>query len=33
MRKRNLSAAQIAWKVKINRRIVAQTVVQKRTVR
>jgi hypothetical protein len=32
-RKRNLSAAQIAWKVKINRRIVAQTVVRKRTVR
>ena len=33
MRKRNLSTAQIAWKVKINRRIVAQTVVRKRTVR
>jgi hypothetical protein len=33
MRKRNLSDAQIAWKVKINRRIVAQTVVRKRTVR
>jgi hypothetical protein len=33
MRKRNLSAAQIAWKVKINRRIVAQTAVRKRTVR
>jgi hypothetical protein len=33
MRKRNLSAAQIAWKSKINRRIVAQTVVRKRTVR
>jgi hypothetical protein len=33
MRKRNLSAAQIAWKTKINRRIVAQTVVQKRTKR
>ncbi|WP_316399230.1 hypothetical protein [Bradyrhizobium sp. 33ap4] len=33
MRKRNLSAAQIAWKTKINRRIVAQTVVRKRTVR
>lgn len=33
MRKRNLSAAQIAWKVKINQRIVSQTVVRKRTVR
>ena len=33
IRKRNLSDAQIAWKVKINRRIVAQTVVRKRTVR
>lgn len=33
MRKRNLSAAQIAWKVKINRRIVSQTVVRKRTTR
>lgn len=33
MRKRNLSDAQIAWKVKINRRIVSQTVVRKRTVR
>lgn len=33
MRKRNLSTAQIAWKVKINRRIVSQTVVRKRTVR
>ncbi|RIV39305.1 hypothetical protein [Burkholderia pseudomallei] len=33
MRKRNLSDAQIAWKTKINRRIVAQTVVRKRTVR
>lgn len=33
MRKRNLSAAQIAWKVKINRRIVGQTVVRKRTAR
>ena len=33
MRMRNLSAAQIAWKVKINRRIVSQTVVRKRTVR
>ncbi|TNE64584.1 MAG: hypothetical protein EP335_06920 [Alphaproteobacteria bacterium] len=33
MRKRNLSAAQIAWKVKINRRIINETVVQRRTVR
>ncbi len=33
MRKRKLSDAQIAWKIKINRRIVAQTVVRKRTVR
>jgi hypothetical protein len=33
MRKRNLSDAQIAWKIKINRRIVGQTVVRKRTVR
>lgn len=33
MLKRKLSAKQIDWKVKINRRIVAQTVVQKRTVR
>jgi len=33
MRKRNLSDAQIAWKTKINRRIVAQAVVRKRTVR
>lgn len=33
MRTRNLSAAQIAWKVKINRRIVSQTVVRKRTAR
>ena len=33
MRKRNLSAAQIAWKVKINRRIVSQTVVRKRANR
>jgi hypothetical protein len=33
MRKRNLSDAQIAWKVKINKRIVAQTVVRKRTIR
>ncbi len=33
MRKRNLSEAQIAWKVKINRRIVSQTVVRKRTAR
>lgn len=31
--KRNLSAAQIAWKEKINRRILNQTVVQRRTVR
>jgi hypothetical protein len=33
MRKRNLSDAQIAWKVRINRRIVFQTVVRKRTAR
>ncbi|WP_372027430.1 hypothetical protein P7L70_16650 [Tistrella mobilis] len=33
MRKRNLSDAQIAWKTKINRRIVAQAVVRKRTIR
>lgn len=33
MRKRNLSSAQIAWKEKINRRIVSQTIVRKRTVR
>lgn len=33
MRKINLSAAQIEWKVKINRRILSRTVVQKRTVR
>jgi hypothetical protein len=33
MRKRNLSAAQIAWKVKINRRNIGQTVVRKRTDR
>ncbi len=32
-RKRNLSQAQMAWKIKINRRIVSKTVVQKRTVR
>ncbi|PDT80856.1 hypothetical protein [Sinorhizobium sp. BJ1] len=32
-RSRRLSAAQIAWKVKINRRIVMQTVVQRRTAR
>jgi len=31
MRKRKLSAAQVAWKEKINRRIVGQTVVRKRT--
>ncbi|TIO24002.1 hypothetical protein [Mesorhizobium sp.] len=33
VRKRNLSAAQIAWKIKINQRIVSQTVVRKRTAR
>jgi len=33
MLKRKLSPKQLDWKVKINRRIVAQTVVQKRTVR
>jgi hypothetical protein len=32
-RKRKLTAAQIAWKEKINRRILAQTVVLKRTPR
>lgn len=31
--KRKLSAAQIAWKEKINRRILNKTVVQRRTVR
>lgn len=31
--KRNLSAAQIAWKRKINRRILLQTVVKRRTQR
>lgn len=33
VRKRNLSTAQIAWKTKINRRIIARTVVRRRTVR
>ena len=33
VRKRILSEEQLAWKVKINRRIIAQTVVIKRTVR
>lgn len=33
MRKRTLSPAQIAWKIKINQRIVNQTVVRKRTIR
>ncbi len=33
MRKRKLSTAQIDWKVKINRRIVGQTVVRRRTTR
>lgn len=32
-RKRNLSSAQKAWKEKINRRILNQTVVQRRTQR
>ena len=32
-RKRNLSPAQSAWKAKINRRILSQTVVQRRTTR
>lgn len=32
-RKRNLTAAQKSWKEKINRRILNQTVVQRRTVR
>ena len=31
--KRNLSAAQIAWKRKINRRILSQTIVHRRTER
>jgi hypothetical protein len=33
VRKRNLSAAQKAWKEKINRRILNKTVVQRRTAR
>lgn len=33
MRKRKLSSAQIAWKEKINRRIVSKTVVRKRSDR
>jgi hypothetical protein len=33
MLKRNLSKAQIDWKMKINRRIVAKTVVRRRTSR
>ena len=33
MLKRNLSAKQIAWKQKINRRILGQTVVKRRTQR
>lgn len=33
MRKRVLSPAQLAWKQKINRRILQQTIVQRRTVR
>lgn len=33
MLKRNLSEKQIAWKQKINRRILAQTVVKRRTQR
>jgi hypothetical protein len=33
MHKRNLSEKQIAWKQKINRRILQQTKVRKRTVR
>jgi len=33
MLKRTLSDKQLAWKVKINRRIVSQTIVTKRTVR
>lgn len=32
-RKRKLTAAQVAWKTKINRRILTQTVVRRRTVR
>jgi len=32
-RKRTFSAKQLEWKIKINRRIVAQTVVQRRTIR
>lgn len=31
--KRNLSPAQLAWKRKINRRILSQTIVQRRSVR
>jgi hypothetical protein len=33
MRKRILSPAQLEWKIKINRRIVSQTVVHRRTSR
>lgn len=33
MRKRKLSPAQLEWKIKINRRIVNQTTVRRRTVR
>jgi hypothetical protein len=33
MRKRSLSDAQTAWKIKINRRILAGTVVHRRTAR
>ena len=33
MQKRNLSAAQVAWKRKINRRILSKIVVQRRTTR
>lgn len=33
VRTRNLSTAQKAWKAKINRRILSQTVVRRRTVR
>lgn len=33
MRKRKLSPAQLEWKIKINRRIINQTIVRRRTVR
>jgi hypothetical protein len=33
LRKRNLSPAQVAWKIKINRRILNKIIVRKRTTR